>query len=528
LQLCADLVRHLDASNRAGSQAGIIRLAALLPQRTHASPADVVDFLARVVSQILGELPPRQRAILERCDVHDENATAVAKALNISRRHLYRERRTALCWIAQKLMTDAPPSPFRVMTVEGDRYFDRIALSQALENGGRWRQAADMLERLAEESADPDQRALIEIQLAYLYLRADRLAMARDRVEITRELARRARAGREWREAEADAAAASIALSAWDMRAAVRLAHRSALQLESWASGTGEIRVHNALTNALIVEADVVLGQGAIESARVLADKARDITKRNERIDRRIRIEVQANAAALDIFSGRRFEEAERELKECYRQALLFGLTNSAIIVAAELAGTYRRQGRPETAIDVCSALSEVAQLGDWRDRKRLLYELSNAYIEMGDLPAASIHVAALSEAVVGIASRQGPAQLTIARFHLALRSWAPALLAAEAAETSYAQLGSERLVGETLLLQVRALVGLGELTRARRLMTAATRLIEMTNSDGRIAVAYKLMAQLSGEVKYAAAARRLLRNSDSKERLAPSPRSAR
>jgi hypothetical protein len=289
--------------------------------------------------------------------------------------------------------------------------------------------------------------------------------------------------------------------------------------LESWENGTGEIRVHNALSKALIIEADVVLAQGKIERASVLTDRARDIASANERIDRRIRIEVQANAAALDIFCGRRPEEAERELQDCYRQALVFGLTNSAIGVAAELAGTYRRQARPAAAVDLLGPLADLAQQGSRRERRRLLYELANAYIEVGDLREAHTQVIALSEAVAGIAARQGLAQLTVARFHLALNSWSRALLAAEVAETTCAQLGSDRLVGEALLLQVKALLGLGELARARRLMSVAIKSIEITNGPGSIATAYKLMAQLSGDVKYAAAARRLSRNGTPKER---------
>jgi hypothetical protein len=519
LQLCVDLVRHLDDSNRARSQAVITRLASLLPRPSGDRSTDAIESLAGVLSKIIDELSPRQRAILDRCDVRGENATITARSLNISRRQLYRERRTALHWIAQKLVT-GPPSPhFQASTTESDLLADRIALSQALENGGHWRGAADVLERLSEECGDPDQRARVEIQLAYLYVRADRLTIAHSRAGIAKELARRAHAGREWREAEADVAAASVALSELDLRMASRLASKSASQLESWENGTGEIRIHNALSKALIIEADVVLARGKIERASVLANKARDITGASERIDRRTRIEVQANAAALDIFCGRRLEEAERELQDCYRQALLFGLTSSAIGVAAELAGTYRRQGRAAAAVDLLSPLVDLAQQGSWRERRRLLYELANAYIEVGDLREAHPHVIALSDAVIGVAARQGLAQLTVARFHLALNSWSLALLAAEAAETNCAQLGSDRLVGEALLLQVKALLGLRELARARRLMSAAIKSIEITNGTGSIATAYKLMARLSGDVKYAAAARRLLQNVTTKER---------
>jgi hypothetical protein len=519
LQLCVDLVRHLDSSNRARSQAVLTRLTSLLPRPSGGRSTDAIESLAGVLSSIIDELSPRQRAILDRCDVRGENATITARALNISRRQLYRERRTALHWIAQKLVVDRQPSHFQESIAESGLLADRVALSQALENGGHWRGAADVLERLSEECSDPDQRAQVEIQLAYLYVRSDRITIARSHAGIAKELARRAHAGREWREAEADVAAASVALSEMDLRTASRLASKSASQLESWKSGSGEIRIHNALSKALIIEADVLLARGSIEKASLLTNRARDITECNERIDRRIRIEIQANAAALDIFCGRRLEEAEHELQDCYRQALLCGLTNSAIGVAAELAGTYRRQARPAAAVDLLDPLAYLANQGPWRERRKLLYELANAYIEVGDLREAHTQVIALSQAVAGTASRQGLAQLTVARFHLAVSSWSRALLAAEAAETNCAQLGSDRLVGEALLLQVKALLGLGETTRARRLMSAALKSIEITNGAFSIAAAYKLMAQLSGDVKYAAAARRLLPNSTVKGR---------
>ncbi len=528
MQVCVDLVRHLDASNRADSQAIVTRLATLLPQRSQGAPADIVDLLARGLSQILDELSPRRRAILQRCDVHGENATGVAKSLHISRRQLYRERRTALRWISQRLFADPMPPRSQPISVMSDRCADHVALSQALENGGHWRPAADMLERLADDLDNPDQRADIEIHLAYLYLRSDRLAMARDRTEIARALARRVRAGHEWREAEADVLAADVALGAWDVRTAAQLAHRSASQLESWASGAGDIRIHNALANALLVESAVLMGRGEIESARALVGEARDITEHNERIDRRLRITAQSKAAALDIFSGLRLEKAELDLKECYRQALLFGLTNDALGVAARLAGAYRLQKRPQAAIDLLGAPAEMSSMFAWQERARVLYELSNAFIEIGDLRAAHIHVVALCEMVVGNAARQGPAQLTVARLHVALQDWAPALLAAEAAETSFEQLGLGRLIGEALLLQIKALIGLGEPARARRIMTAAIGSIEMTNTGGRLAAAYKLMAQVSGQAKYASAARRLLRNIGAKEHSAPGPRSSR
>jgi hypothetical protein len=502
LRLCADLLRHLDPSNRAQSHALATRLANLLQQRSRSSPDEAVDGFARVVSQILDELSPRQRAILERCDVHDENATGVAKSLHISRRHLYRERRKALRWIARRLEIDATPSRPQPITVNSDWCTERIALSRALDNGGHSAAAADALERFAAELDDPDQRGLIEIQLAHLHLRADRLMIARKHTEIARELARHVHPGREWREAEADVVSADIALGAWDVRTAEHLAKRSGAQLKSWESGSNEIRLQNALASARIVEGAVVMGRGDIETARSLAREAYEITARNDRIDLRVRIAAQTNVAVLDIFSGRRLDEAELDLKDCYRQALLLGLTNEALGVAAKLAGTYRLRGRPEAAIDLLCALADIARFGAWQERARVFYELSNAYIEVGNLRAARIHVLDLSEMVVGSAARQGPAQLTAARYHLALHEFTPALLAAELAEMSFTQLGLDRLVGEALLIQIQAQFGLGELVRARRIMTEAIGSIEMTNRGGRLAAAYQIMEQVSGTPK--------------------------
>ena len=522
LQICADLVRHLDASNRSYSQAVIAQLISLVPPQSPDGAAEAVDLLARALSHILDELSPRQRAILDRCDVRGENATVAANSLNISRRQLYRERRTALAWIAERLMVRSQTPRAYTITSKTDPCSERLALSQALENGGHWRPAADVLERLAEELEDPCQRGGVEIELAYLYLRADRLTMARDRAEIAKKLAGRAPAGREWREAEADVAAAGIAMAAWDIRTATHLAHRSALQLESWASGTGEARVHNALANALLVKSAVVMGQGAIDSARILANQARDITEGNERLDRRIQIDAKTHVAVLDIFTGRGIHEAEQQLRECYREALQFGFTNQALCVASNLAGTYRLQGRPRDAIDLLSTLAETTELSAWQDRARALYEFSNACIEAGDLPTAEIKVKELTEMVVGNAARQGPAQLTVARFHSAIGAWEPALIAAEAAETNFVQLGLDRLVGEALMLQIQALSGLGTFTRAARVAKAAIGLIEGSNVSFRLAAAYRIMGQIPGYSKYAMLARRLLRNEFKESRRTP------
>lgn len=524
LQLCADLVRHLHASNRLYSQAVLSRLANLIPQRANVGPAEAVELLGRVLSHILDELTPRQRVILDRCDVHGQNATAVANSLSISRRQLYRERKTALGRIADRLIVTSELSRTGVITVKSDARSDRMALSQALENGGHWRPAADVLGRLAEELDEPDQRIDVEIQLAYLYLRADRLTMARNHVEIAGKLADRVYAGREWRQAEVDTAAADIALGAWDMRTAAHLAHRSIAQLESWAGGTDEIRVHNALANALLVKSFVAMGQGSVESSRILANRASDIMESNERLDRRIQILAKTSAAVMDIYTGRSLREAELRLKECYRQALLFGLTNEALGVASHLADAYRLQGRPRDAIDLLSTLTETTEVGAWHERAMMLYELSNACIEAGSLSAARVNVEKFSEMVVGNAGRQGPAQLTVARFHAAVGAWGPALVAAEAAETTFVQLGLERWAGEALMTQIQALTGLGEFVRATRVAKAAIGLIERSNSAARLAAAYRIVGHIPGHAKYAIRARRLLGDEDkvdSKERIA-------
>ncbi len=334
--------------------------------------------------------------------------------------------------------------------------------------------------------------------------------MAREHTEIARDLADRVYAGREWRQAEVDTAAADIALGAWDIQTAAHLTHRSIAQLESWANATEEPRVHNALANALLIKSFVVMGQGALESSRTLANHACDIMASNERLDRRIQVLAKTSAALMDIYTGRSFHEAERRLKECYREALLFGLTNDALGVAARLAATYRMEGRPRDAIDLLSTLTETTELGAWNQRAQTLYEFSNACIEVGDLSAARDKVTKLSEMVVGNAGRQGTAQLTVARFNAAVGAWGPALAAAEAAETTFVQLGLERWAGEALMPQIQALAGLGEFARAARVAKAAIGLIERSNTTVRLAAAYKIIGQIPGHAKYAKRVRRL------------------
>ena len=149
------------------------------------------------MQSVFAELSVRQREIVARCDIRGERYDAVAKSLHVSERHVFRERRTALSAVAHRLLTELPAAVKPAVTVAPDAFDVRVALSEALENGGNWQAAAGILERLAADVAAAEERGLVEIRLARLYRDAEQIVPAHHHALLARTLASRVTIGDE-------------------------------------------------------------------------------------------------------------------------------------------------------------------------------------------------------------------------------------------------------------------------------------------------------------------------------------------
>ena len=289
--------------------------------------------LARVLESAFGELSLRQREIVVRCEIRRERYAAVAESLHVSERHVFRERRTALSAIAHRLLTELPAGIAPAVIVAPDAFDVRLALSEALENGGNWQAAADILERLAADVAAAEERSLVEIRLARLYRDAEQIVSARHHAGLARTLASRVTIGHELRCIEADLAMAGVAVASGDWNLAGDLAQQSIERLRPSSDGSLGTRVPNALAEALLLKAELLVDNGGVDSAFNLASEACAVVGQNA-VELSTEISARAMLALTGILLLKDVQRSEELLWGCYRAALAGGLIRGSLIIA--------------------------------------------------------------------------------------------------------------------------------------------------------------------------------------------------
>jgi tetratricopeptide (TPR) repeat protein len=502
IRACAELLRCVDESRPLRSNAITTRIA----------PSTDVRDIVRFVNLALRDLTPRQRDIVVRCDVRGERYGVVAKALYVSERHVYRERRIALNHIAHRLLTELPANAAARPTVAPDAFDVRFALGAALDNAGNWQVAADILERLAADVALPEQRGAVEVRLAQLYRDADRFAQAYHHAGVARTLAARVAGGGELQRIEADLAVSGVAIASGDWQLADGLAQEAIALLRPSADESLGTRSHDALARALLLKAELLVDCGGVGVAFELASEALAVAGRSG-ADRSVEIGARAMVALTSILMTRDIAHAEAALWGCYRDALAGGFIRGSLIIASQLALHYRLAGRAADAVELLAPLVGTARVaGTGPVKSFVLEQLASASLMAGSLDTAAAYTAELSEGPEQNPLTRASVDLSWARIRLARRESAQALEAARAAETVYANIGLGRYVGLSLDVQARALSGLGDVESAQRTISRAVDVLTGTSHPRPLASAYYAMARITGERRYAVTARRLLR----------------
>jgi tetratricopeptide (TPR) repeat protein len=501
IRACGELLRCVDEPRA-------LRANALA--RRVAPPLDRHD-VARILRDAFDELTVRQREIVVRCDIKRERYAAVAAALYVSERHLFRERRTALSRIADRLLTGARAYKRPAVAVAPDAFDVRFALAEALDNSGNWQAASEILERLAADVASSDQRGVVEARLARLYRDADRFAPAFHHAGLARRLADRATIDGELQRAEADLALAGVAASAGDWKLCDDIAERTIMLLRPRTDRSLGTRVPSALAEALLLKAELLVDNGGVEQARGLASEACSIVGGNA-VGPSVEISCRAMAALTSLLLTRDVQRSEEALWECYRDAVAAGLIRGSLIIAMHLATHYRTNDRPADALRLLTPLVGTARVaGSGWVQGGVLGQLVHANLQAGSLTAAAAYAEQLSQCAVGNPLSRALVEMSRARIHLARREYAPALGAAGASEAVYTSVGMGRYIGLTLQLQAEALAGLGESERAHRTISQAIEVLKETSHPRPLASAYRVMARITGRRKYELAARQLL-----------------
>lgn len=470
--------------------------------------------VARAVRSAFDELSPRQRKIVVRCEIRGEPYGAVAKSLHLSERHLYRERRAALSRIACRLLTDEPANTEPAVTIAPDAFDAHVALSEALENAGDWRAAAQTLELLGGDIA-AEQRGAVEVRLARLYRDADQFTQAYHHANLANTLAAEVTTDGDLARVEANIALAGVAMAGGNWKLADALAQQSIDRLRPWIDGSFGARVPSALAQGLLLKAELLADNGGVDQALKLASEACSVVDRNA-TDPSTEISSHAMVAMMSSLLAKDAQRSEELLRDCYRAALAAGLIRGSLIIATHLSTHYRLAGRPGDAARLLAPLVDSARIaGTGWVHAGVLSELANANFEAGALAAAAAYVAELSKYSSGNPLTQASQEMSRARLYLARQAFEPALEGAAAGEAVYANIGLGRYVGLSLLIQAEALCGMEESELAQRAIMQAVDVLKQTSHPRPLANAYRLMARITGRSQYAGVARKLLREID-------------
>jgi hypothetical protein len=457
---CRDLLRHLGQPARLRANS-IVR-------GTLLADADDMALMAGVralVSDALELLSQRQRTIIVRCDLGGELAMSVATALAISRRHLFRERAQAIATLSRHIFDrlSAPKSATTVL----DPLASQLALAQSFEQTGNWRRAAEMLEDTVSRLDDATSKWRVLLRLSQVYVRAGRYMYGADRIAAARIAAGPLES---WRTASADAFAAAIVWQTDGVVHAQEAMHSALRRLRSWHVGKGGRDATDALIEALLASCELDLEQGRFAAAASTVCEINDLYVETPRLPSAVRLNVWTMRALADLFSRGDLESAERALLVCYDRALSTGLTLDAILITTHLSGVYRVLRRPKRVVTLLTDVLPAARaLGCSEALGGVLIELAWARLQLHHASDALIY---LDEAQpsIGCNDRLACVGLLLGAYaNCELRRHAEALRQAETAENHFMRRGWTRFAGRSLLIQSKALTGLGKYADSAR-----------------------------------------------------------
>jgi tetratricopeptide (TPR) repeat protein len=469
--------------------------------------ADLAECLEASVRLSLKYASPRQRAIIERCDLAGEKTIGVASDLGVSLRHLYRERAEAIALVASHLGEEGSREK-PVVQVVPDTLALQLSLAARLEQNGRWTVGAEMLESLCSEVHEASKRCLVESRLTDLYTNVGRYSLADEHVRRALEICDGADVPA-WVNAEASISAARLAFASGAVTAAQDIARRCCVELRSWSPSIHDPRVMHALLGALNLSSEIAINRGDSVAAAAFTSEASAVARQLQSPDIAALIETRFHATMAQILNGNP-RSAEADFWTCYELAIEGGLTLDAVEIASLLASYWRLTDKSSQSIELLNPLHDIAldvAVGDVR--AGFFIELGSAAADVQDASLARRCLVELHKFSDVSPWIHANIALLASRVELANRHFEISLKAAEVAESSFIRIGRERFLGPSLQIQAESLAALGESARALRTMRLAIAKLEGTGHHyRRLVVAYLAMASLTGDHRFAAKAR--------------------
>lgn len=460
--------------------------------------------LEDVVSRALAHLRPRERAIVQRCDIDREAFIDVARELGISRRHLFRERRRTLERVARFVQSFQKEKA--IAQVQAVVSFDgHLRTSRVLEENGDGKTAADIIDRLAGECSDPERQSTLFLKLAELHGRAGRFVHAQEYIALAEVTANGLR-----RE-DAPLLPARILVT----RASVAEESGLGVDVAALAAQAANI-VRNVNTYRYDREAATVLLESLLLGARSHAacgrrdDLARACNEATEMFalvqnpDENSQMDLLFAVHLRELFCNNDFAAARTALSRAANIARSAGYTLTSMQHIRDLAALFRIQREPSKAVETLTDIVPIVRgLGHTTALIDVLVELANSYLDLGQCKHAQPLLVEASELRSEHKSLAGTLLRALARVSLRLKKPGEALEVARGAETLFAALGKTRLVGPALRLQAQALSALGQRKAAIRTVSHAIEIIGTTNTSAALGHAYDVLGRITGDDRY-------------------------
>lgn len=454
----------------------------------------------------------RQRAIVSRCDLRGEKHETVARALGISRREFYRERRRAFERLGSALEREfsMPIGPVRIRPSELEL---RLQYATSLHLVGRFDAALGELEMLGAQDRSPHERIRplcygVEIACdagntapARLLLDAARAALDVIGGERAPALCR----------AQVAIANGILAWRTGDPDAALRAYESAARTLRTTAEPNDQSALETLAISRLRT-ADVLSEIGRPDEALTALGEARWVSDRMAHPGPLLRGDLAAALGSAHAVTTGGLSLAIDELQEAFAIYQRHNAIRRAAKISVELSVLFmQREDYGESLHHGRSALGIARSVCGRDEYAYMCLNLSYAEARSGHPERALSLIGEAREMVSESGFVTALCALADAEARLAAHQFVAAIRVSRAARNAMTVLGAERYVGAALRIEAEAHERLGEVREANAAIEAAIDLLRGHGHPFSLMQAYRCSARLTNNRAHREAAAELL-----------------
>jgi tetratricopeptide (TPR) repeat protein len=436
----------------------------------------------------LFRLPAREREVVRRYDLAVEPALVVQRALGLSPRQFFRDRRHALTLLDAHLFPcehdpyerRAANGSARAVAFGGDVEMAARGFARALAQSGNAR-CLEVLRQLARNAADSVKRLDLLLELAETAIQYSDEAAARDAVETASQLAGTCAFGTavgDWLFGRL--AGVEAHLAATPHEGVAHFSRAVALLRRSVAADPKPFEAWAALADALGDHAILQFWIGGFAAARAASLKAVELIGTLGLSKRPQALETLAMHASFEaVFSGRT-RAAVAQVSTLLHHATEAGWSSTASLLGAVVVGLNAVSGDYAEAIRWYRSIAPLAMSAARpADRSGLAREAAHSYTMLG-LPQIALSILGYVRPGEGYPRTEVPSWHAYAAAALERRGEnAAALRESREALAGYTLQGSERGIGDAHRLIASSQARLGNARAAHEHVREARRLTE-------------------------------------------------